>query len=342
MAQLIRIGIIGAGGVARSIHLPGFALCPDVEIAAVCDANRDAARSLGVAARFRAARRNCCFARLDAVVIATPNHLHREIALAAIAAGKHVLCEKPLALNAADAQRDGRGGRILRLVHMTAFTYRFTPALQYLKRLVESGELGRLRTVRAAYLMALSKHLLGWRSLRRLAGSGVLADIGSHLVHMTQFLAGDIRRSHRVAAPFPRGSGVGCRRLDLISRRILRRRLRHVRDLACLRRPRRGNFRRYFHRTVRRRRQRRVFAAGSVGAARGASGPRRPIRRAPCIGGRFLSEFLKMAGSPRDIHAARSPLGISLRSSLAICRERANAQVARADVYRWRKMPGRA
>src|SRR5207245_8247166 len=55
------------------------------------------------------------------------------------------------------------------------------------------GELGALRTVRAAYLMALSGHLLGWRSTRRMAGSGVLADIGSHLVHMVQFLAGDIR-----------------------------------------------------------------------------------------------------------------------------------------------------
>src|SRR5207244_2051734 len=62
----------------------------------------------------------------------------------------------------------------------------------YLRRLVDARELGPLRTVRAAYLMALSKHLLGWRSTKRLAGSGVLADIGSHLVHMVQFLAGDI------------------------------------------------------------------------------------------------------------------------------------------------------
>jgi predicted dehydrogenase len=78
-------------------------------------------------------------------------------------------------------------------VHMTAFTYRFTPAVQYARHLIQRGELGRLRTVRAAYLMALSGHVLGWRSEKRLAGSGVLADIGSHLVHLVQFLAGDIR-----------------------------------------------------------------------------------------------------------------------------------------------------
>jgi len=78
------------------------------------------------------------------------------------------------------------------VVHMTAFTYRFTPALQYLKHLVDSGALGRLRTVRAAYQMAMASHLHGWRSLRSLAGSGVLADVGSHLIHAALFVAGDI------------------------------------------------------------------------------------------------------------------------------------------------------
>jgi predicted dehydrogenase len=192
MPQLIRIGIIGAGGVARGIHLPGFALCPNVEIGAVCDVNPDAARSMGVPHIFEGAEDLLASPDLDAVVIATPNHLHRDIALAAIAGGKHVLCEKPLALNAADARQMATAAEASGLTHMTAFTYRFTPALQYMKRLVDCGQLGCLRTVRAAYLMARSKHLLGWRSLRQFAGSGVLADIGSHLVHMTQFLAGDI------------------------------------------------------------------------------------------------------------------------------------------------------
>ncbi|MGH9659088.1 MAG: Gfo/Idh/MocA family protein, partial [Bryobacteraceae bacterium] len=65
-------------------------------------------------------------------------------------------------------------------------------AVQYLRVLVEQGGLGTIRTVRAAYLMALSKHLLGWRSSKTSAGSGVLADIGSHLVHLVQFVAGDV------------------------------------------------------------------------------------------------------------------------------------------------------
>ncbi len=79
------------------------------------------------------------------------------------------------------------------VVHMTAFTYQFTPAFRYLRHLAASGVMGRLRTVRASYLMALSGHLLGWRSLASQAGSGVLADIGSHLVHLTQLAAGPVR-----------------------------------------------------------------------------------------------------------------------------------------------------
>jgi predicted dehydrogenase len=189
----MRIGIIGAGGAARSIHIPGFALCPDVAVAVVCDANGDALQAAGAATTCENYRDVLRRPDIDAVVVATPNHLHREIVLASLDAGKHVLCEKPLALNRdeadsmlAAAERSGR-------VHMTAFTYRFVPAVQYAKHLVDRGELGTLHTVRAAYLMALSGHVLGWRSEKRFAGSGVLADIGSHLVHLVQFLSGDIR-----------------------------------------------------------------------------------------------------------------------------------------------------
>jgi len=189
----MRIGIIGAGNAARNIHLPGFRLCADAEVAAVCDADAGAAKATGVAETVGDYRDLIGRADIEAVVVATPNFLHREIVLAALGAGKHVLCEKPLALNAGEAQEMLHAAEASGKVHMTAFTYRFTPAVQYARRLIERGELGELRTVRAAYLMALSGRLLGWRSQKRLAGSGVLADIGSHLVHLAQFLAGDIR-----------------------------------------------------------------------------------------------------------------------------------------------------
>jgi predicted dehydrogenase len=189
----MQIGIIGAGGATRGIHLPGFELCPDAEVTVVCDADHDAARATGVRETCTDYREMLARQDIDAVVVATPNFLHREIVLAALAAGKHVLCEKPLALNREQAEEMLRAAEGTGRVHMTAFTYRYTPAIQYTRRLIEQGELGQLRTVRAAYLMALAGHVLGWRSEKRLAGSGVLADIGSHLVHITQYLVGDIR-----------------------------------------------------------------------------------------------------------------------------------------------------
>ena len=188
----LRIGIIGAGGAARGIHIPGFRLCPGVEIAAVCDADPAAAGAAGVPSVMADYRELLARDDISAVVNSTPNDLHHEISLEALARRKHVLCEKPLSLNAARAQDMLRAAEAAGVVHMTAFTYRYAPALQYMQHLVSSGELGAVRTVRAAYLMALSSHLLGWRSTKARAGSGVLADIGSHLIHMVELVAGPI------------------------------------------------------------------------------------------------------------------------------------------------------
>ncbi|HTB09924.1 MAG TPA: Gfo/Idh/MocA family oxidoreductase [Bryobacteraceae bacterium] len=189
---MLRIGIIGAGGAALGIHVPGFRLCPDVEIAGVCDTNPKAGEKIG--APWVTADYRDLLARddIDAVVNATPNDQHHEIALATIASGKHILCEKPLSLNASLASEMLRAAEAAGVVHMTAFTYRYTPALQYMMHLAASDELGAIRTVRAAYQMALSGHLLGWRSTKAQAGSGVLADIGSHLIHMVELVAGPI------------------------------------------------------------------------------------------------------------------------------------------------------
>ena len=186
----MKIGIIGAGGAARGIHIPALQLCPGVEIAAVADPNPAAAvDGIPFTTNYQD-----LLGRGDvaAVVNSTPNFLHWQITLQAFAAGKHVICEKPLGLNHAETVEMLRAAEAAGLVHMTAFTYRFAPAVQYMRALVEDGSLGEIRSVRAAYLMALSGHLTGWRSRRRLAGSGVLADIGSHLIHITQFLLGRI------------------------------------------------------------------------------------------------------------------------------------------------------
>ncbi|MBW9210418.1 Gfo/Idh/MocA family oxidoreductase [Mumia sp. zg.B21] len=133
---------------------------------------------------------------IDVVDICTPGSTHAEIAVAALRAGKHVLCEKPLANTvdeaelmagvAAEAAQDG-------VFAMVGFTYRRTPALSLARRLVEEGRLGTIRHIRAQYLqdwLVDPDSPLTWRLDKSLAGSGALGDIGAHIVDAAQFVTG--------------------------------------------------------------------------------------------------------------------------------------------------------
>jgi predicted dehydrogenase len=134
---------------------------------------------------------------IDLVDICTPGDTHAEIAVAALAAGKHVLCEKPLANSVAEAERmvnaarEAAAGGVLA---MCGYTYRRTPALALARRLVTDGRIGTVRHVRAHYLqdwLSDPATALNWRLDAAKAGSGALGDIGSHLVDTTQWLTGE-------------------------------------------------------------------------------------------------------------------------------------------------------
>src|SRR6266699_3889752 len=130
----IGIAIIGCGGITLQNHLPGLALCPEARVVALCDSDaatlQKASEQTGVkitATKYEEiAKRD----EVDAVIVATPNFLHAPIALTAIAAGKHVLCEKPLAMSCAEAKRMADAADRAGVRHMTAFTYRFVPAMR--------------------------------------------------------------------------------------------------------------------------------------------------------------------------------------------------------------------
>ncbi|MFK5688914.1 Gfo/Idh/MocA family protein [Ornithinimicrobium sp. LYQ92] len=131
---------------------------------------------------------------IDVVDVCTPGHLHAEVALAALAAGKHVLVEKPLANTVADcealvaaAQAPGAGRSML------GFNYRRVPALALARDLIAQGRVGQVRQVRIAYLqdwLADEDAGMSWRLRRETAGSGVLGDLGSHAVDQLRFLLG--------------------------------------------------------------------------------------------------------------------------------------------------------
>src|SRR5258706_4860011 len=142
MTNNIGVAMVGCGGLALANHLPGLALCPNAKVVALCDNDpavlQRASQQTG--ANVASTKYEEIVTRDDvhAVIIATPNFVHAPIALAAIAAGKHVLCEKPIAMNYTEARQMADAAEKAGVRHMTAFTYRFVPAMRYLAHLVKN------------------------------------------------------------------------------------------------------------------------------------------------------------------------------------------------------------
>ncbi len=194
----VRIAIIGAGKVSEYHHVPAIAMDPRAELAAVCDMDpgllerrREEWRVSRVttdAASLLAA------SDIDAVVIGTPNFTHYDLAVAAARSGKHILCEKPLGLSAPEAEKMYRAARDAGVVHMTAFTYRFAPAMRYLRHLVKTGALGAPRYFRSQRFLDLPETSWGWRQYKKSAGAGNLYDMTIHRIDFGMDLLGPLKR----------------------------------------------------------------------------------------------------------------------------------------------------
>lgn len=213
MTAPLRIAMIGAGFMGAA-HSQGWRVAPrffdlplapemSVLVGRDADRTRTAAETWGWVEPSTDWREAIARDDIDVVDIVTPGDSHAEIALAAIAAGKHVLCEKPLANTVDEAERmtaaakeaRGRGIR-----SMVGFTYRRVPAATFARDLVRSGRLGEIRQVRAEYLqdwLSDAEAPLTWRLDKDRAGSGSLGDIGAHAVDLTEFITG--QRLSRVA-----------------------------------------------------------------------------------------------------------------------------------------------
>ncbi len=132
---------------------------------------------------------------IDVVDICTPGDTHADIAVAAARAGKHVLCEKPLANNVADAERMLEAVAAAGVAHMVCHNYRRVPAVALAKRLIEEGRLGRLYHFRGVYLqdwIVDPQFPRVWRLEKSKAGSGALGDIASHSIDLARYLIGEI------------------------------------------------------------------------------------------------------------------------------------------------------
>lgn len=130
-----------------------------------------------------------------AVSICTPNYLHHEMALGALEAGKHVWCEKPLAVTVEEAESLARAARASGRVHLMGFNYATNPLVRVARDIIRSGEIGEPVSFSGRYFedyMASPEVGFSWRCERRLAGSGALADLGSHLINMLHVLLGPV------------------------------------------------------------------------------------------------------------------------------------------------------
>ncbi|ADO75007.1 Gfo/Idh/MocA family protein [Stigmatella aurantiaca] len=194
-AKRIRVGIIGTG-FARSTQVPAFQACPGVEVVSIASSRVEraetVARDLGIPHGAGDWREVVDNPQVDLVSIVTPPHLHHAMALAALQAGKAVLCEKPTSLDAAEAEIMWLAAEQRGTLALLDHELRFLPSRQRMRELVQSGELGTLYHARVYYR---SDNRAGperawdwWSDMSR--GGGLLGAIGSHAVDSLRFVLG--------------------------------------------------------------------------------------------------------------------------------------------------------
>ncbi|MGH7570040.1 MAG: Gfo/Idh/MocA family protein [Gemmatimonadales bacterium] len=195
MTAPIRIAVVGAGGISQVAHLPVLRRIPGVEIAAICD--NDLSKAQALAARYEVPESYddieevLQYARADAAVVCTPNHLHEIHVVAALAAGLHVLVERPLALTVAGVERVLQAGEKYGRRVMVGMNHRFRSDVQAVRSFLAGGELGAIDAIRAGwYTFQPSRQMLGWRLRRPEAGGGALLDLGLPLLDLGLWLAG--------------------------------------------------------------------------------------------------------------------------------------------------------
>ena len=176
-----------------------FDVAPVPRMRAICGrdeaAVREAAHSLGWEGYETDYDRLLRRGDVDLIDISTPGYTHHELATAALEAGKHVLCEKPLANTLEEAREMAQAARRSGTVAMVCFNYRRVPAIQLARRLIQQGRLGEIRHWRAVYLqdwLVDPEAPKSWRLDKETAGSGALGDFGAHLVDLARFLVGEV------------------------------------------------------------------------------------------------------------------------------------------------------
>ena len=206
MTKILNVAMIGGGFMGKA-HALAYAAMPMFFWPAPAIPHRKVLVDVNVALAVEGAKRlgfdessadwKSVIARkdIDVIDIVTPNDSHAELAIAALQAGKHVICEKPLARTGAEARTMADAAKKSGVIHMVAFNYRRTPGVAMAKKLIEEGRIGKVLNFRGTYLQDWSADPngpLSWRFQKKVAGSGTVGDIGTHVVDFARYLVGEI------------------------------------------------------------------------------------------------------------------------------------------------------
>jgi predicted dehydrogenase len=195
--RTIRVGVVGLGWPGMR-HLESYLKHPSAEVVAVCDANPSLLQSVQrqhqIELGFDNLESLLAVDGLDAVSICTPNYLHEPMVCAALAAGKHVLCEKPLAATLEQGERIAATARVSNRVCMIGFSRRYRDDSRAVKSLVESGELGEIYHAHTGWLRRrFNPSVRGWFLSKAQSGGGPLIDLGVHMLDLALWFMGNPR-----------------------------------------------------------------------------------------------------------------------------------------------------
>ena len=203
--NMIKVGLVGTG-ITRA-HASGYKRCQDVEMKAICDI--DKARAEQFAADFDVKDVYTDYNEMlkddeiVAVSVGTPNALHAPVAIAAFEAGKHVICEKPLATNAEEGRAMVEAGKKAGKIFMMGFNNRFRGDTQLLKKCIENGELGDIYYAKTGWLRRKGiPGMGGWFTTKKMSGGGPLIDLGVHVLDLTLWLMGNPKPVYVVGSSY--------------------------------------------------------------------------------------------------------------------------------------------
>ncbi|GGD61615.1 Gfo/Idh/MocA family protein [Paenibacillus nasutitermitis] len=201
----LRIGMVGYKKMGKA-HSQAyqtvnrfFRTNVDIELKAICgrdlSAVKEMARNFGWESVETDWQKLIAREDIDLIDVCAPSNVHEEVVLEAVKSGKHVFCEKPLALDLNGAVDMLQAAQLAKVIHMVSFNYRFVPAIQLARRIINEGRIGTIRQFRGHFFqdwLVNPEATLTWRLKREEAGAGALGDLGAHVIDLAGYLVGEI------------------------------------------------------------------------------------------------------------------------------------------------------